>query len=318
MTSFFGSIQGIGGGKIYPPKWYEIGYSGTPQNILDGFDYAKDIYDNWTAPASMASLYRGDKDLKYFPNVDITGYTNYSAMFQDSGIIFTEPLTLGDGSSTVVNGQWLFKNSQIESLEFDTADPDQAINLQDAFESCLNLKKIKTSSKISGSLQATFADCTQLKRFEGSPDLSGVTSMREAFRACSSLTYFPALNTGATTDFYRCFQNCTSLRGVNDIDLSYATNLQQMFWNCSALESLPFLTVSRATNLTNMFQGTGSNLADDSRINILTMCISAAAYTGTKTLAQLGFTSSMYSAASWQALNRYNDFVSAGWAIGYS
>lgn len=32
---------------IYPPDWSELGYENTPQAIIDGFNYAKDIKDNW-------------------------------------------------------------------------------------------------------------------------------------------------------------------------------------------------------------------------------------------------------------------------------
>lgn len=32
---------------IYPPDWSELGYENTPQTIIDGFNYAKDIKDNW-------------------------------------------------------------------------------------------------------------------------------------------------------------------------------------------------------------------------------------------------------------------------------
>lgn len=51
--------------------------------------------------------------------------------------------------------------------------------------------------------------------------------------------------------------------------------------------------------------------------NILQSCITATSYTGVKNLLGLGFSSTYYPSADIQALPHYNDFISAGWAIGY-
>ena len=301
-----------------PPDWQKIGYTDTPQIILDAFDYSKRIYDTWTPSASYASAYRGDKELKYFPDVDLTGATNYSAMFQESGIQFTEPLTIGDDSNTAVNCQWMFQTSPIEDIEITNDSETQKVVLDSAFKNCSNLKKAKLNLSATGSMASAFADCTRLKRIEDGLDTSSVTSFSEAFRACSSLLYLYELDLSSCTTCYRAFQNCTSLYSAPYLNnIRTGGNFQQMFWNCSSLRILPPYNLKSPSNLTNMFQGTGSNLEEASRINILFM-LAGCTYSGTKTLAHLGFTASMYSAASWQALPTYNDFVSAGWSIGYN
>lgn len=301
-----------------PPDWSKIGYSGTPSFILDGFNHSKQIYDSWTPAASYASAYRGDIALKFFPEVDITGATNYSAMFQESGLLSTPPLTVGDGSNTVINSQWMFQDSPIEKIELTTSDPDQKVQITNIFSGCSNLKNAKLTLSASGSMASAFADCTQLERIEDGLETSSVTSFSEAFRACSSLNYLYELDLSSCTTCYRAFQNCTSLEHAPYINsINTGGNFQQMFWNCSSLKSLPPYSLGSPSNLTNMFQGTGSNLDENSRNNIL-MMLAACTYSGTKTLAHLGFTASMYSAASWQALTNYNTFTTAGWSIGYS
>lgn len=300
------------------PDWQKIGYSDTPQIILDGFDYSKQIYDAWTPDTSYASKYRGDKALKFFPDVDITGATNYSGMFQESGLTYAPPLTIGDDTNTNINCQWMFQSSPIEEVEMSNDSETQKVILDSAFKSCSYLKKAKLNLSATGSMASAFADCTRLKRIEDGLDTSSVTSLSETFRACSSLEYLYELDLSSCTTCYRAFQNCTSLESPPYLNnIKTGGNFAQMFWNCSSLRNLPFYRLQSPSNLTNMFQGTGSNLNENSRNNIL-MMLAACTYSGTKTLAHLGFNSSMYSAASWQALSKYADFVDAGWSIGYS
>jgi hypothetical protein len=300
------------------PDWQKIGYTDTPQIILDAFDYSKRIFDSWTPSTSYASAYRGDKALKFFPEVDITGATNYTSMFESSGILSTPPLTIGDGSSTVIDSRWMFQNSPIEDIEITNDSETQKVILDYAFKSCSYLKKAKLNLSATGSMASAFADCTRLKRIEDGLDTSSVTSLSEAFRACSSLEYLYELDLSSCTSCYKAFQDCTSLESAPYLNnILQNVNFAQMFWNCNSLKNLPFIRLSSASNLTNMFQGTGSNLDENSRKNLLWM-LTGCTYSGTKTLAHLGFTSSMYSASSWQSLSNYNEFVSEGWSIGYS
>jgi len=61
-----------------------------------------------------------------------------------------------------------------------------------------------------------------------------------------------------------------------------------------------------------------SNLTDESLDNILQMCINTTSvYTRPKTLTELGFNVGYYSASRIQSLPHYNDFINAGWTIGY-
>jgi hypothetical protein len=212
----------------------------------------------------------------------------------------------------------MFQSSPIEDIEITNESETQKVILDSAFKSCSYLKKAKLNLSATGSMASAFADCTRLKRIEDGLDTSSVTSLSEAFRACSSLEYLYELDLSSCTSCYKAFQDCTSLESAPYLNnILQNVNFAQMFWNCNSLKNLAFIRLRSASNLTNMFQGTGSNLDENSRKNLLWM-LTGCTYSGTKTLAHLGFTSSMYSASSWQSLSNYNEFVSEGWSIGYS
>lgn len=122
-------------------------------------------------------------------------------------------------------------------------------------------------------------------------DMSNVTSMKN-FASDSHTTTVPQYNTSKVKDMSYSFQNCTSLLNVPLLNTSKVTNFRSAFQNCP-------------------------NLTDQSLDNILQMCINAPSYTSTKTLARLGFTSTNYPASRIQALPHYQDFIDAGWTIGY-
>jgi hypothetical protein len=89
---------------------------------------------------------------------------------------------------------------------------------------------------------------------------------------------------------------------------------------CANLTTVPVLDASKLknTNYFNSMFSSCSNLTDTSLDNILQICISATQFTGTKQLTTLGFTSTNYPASRIQALPHYQDFIDAGWTIGYA
>lgn len=135
----------------------------------------------------------------------------------------------------------------------------------------------------------------QLLVLEEMPDLdtSNVTTMSGAFWACQSLITVKPYNTVNVKNFGNCFRDCTNL------------------------ENVPVLNTSKITNMSDMFNSV-PKLTDQSLDNILQMCINATSWTNpTKTLYLLGLRSSDYPASRIQALPHYQDFISAGWTIGY-
>jgi len=185
-----GTYEGSGG-----LDWSAIGYSSAPKSVTDGYNYAKEIYDNWQNVSSLSSKFLSDISLIYMPLVDT----------------------------------------------------------------------------------------------------SNATSMSNMFMYCTNLTDVPLLDTSICASFAGMFSNCTNLKNIPIFNTTSATNtasLSSVFTNCT-------------------------NLSTQSLDNILQMCIGATSYTGTKTLAKLGFVSTNYPATTIQALPHYQDFIDAGWTIGY-
>lgn len=138
----------------------------------------------------------------------------------------------------------------------------------------------------------TFENCSGLKEIPIFADTSHVTSMNKTFNYCSNLETVNLLDTSSVTIFENCFNHCESLKNVPIFDLSSATNLTGMFNICSALTD---------TAIDNIYQS----------------LINASSYTGTKTLATIGFNSSDQPASRLETIPHYADLVSAGWSIGY-
>ena len=64
-----GTYEGEGGS--FPPDWSEIGYEDTPASIINDFNYAKEIQENWDSSiTSMNNKYLSSTNLKIFPLVD--------------------------------------------------------------------------------------------------------------------------------------------------------------------------------------------------------------------------------------------------------
>ena len=91
-------------------------------------------------------------------------------------------------------------------------------------------------------------------------DTSKVTSMRDMFRGCSSLTSLDLsnFNTSNVTSMYDTFYNCSSLTSLDlsSFDTSKVTNMSNMFDGCRSLTSLDLssFNTSKVTDMYKMFQ----------------------------------------------------------------
>ena len=205
------------------------------------------------------------------------------------------------------------------------------------------IKQIPADTVISGTTMGRmFNGCSNLTSIP-LLDTSNLTDMGYAFNSCKKITTIPLLNTSKVTIMNETFRFCTNLTTVPALDTSNVTQMSNMFASCSSLISIPQFNTSKVntmqsmlsycTNLTTvpaldtssinwsngfagMFSGT-TKLTDESLNNILTMCINATSYNGTKTLAYLGFQPRYYSASRIEALSNYQDFINAGWTTGY-
>lgn len=162
-----------------------------------------------------------------------------------------------------------------------------------------------------------FKDNTTL-RIAPLVDTTNGRDFSEMFRSCTTLAEVPALNCSNATSCSSMFQNCSNLETVY---ITHARlNAYKMFAYCTNLKNVYLVNVLgvRATStLENTFQGC-LNLTDESLDNILQICINATSFQGTKTLAYLGITdTTIYPTSRIETLPHYQDFLDAGWTIGY-
>lgn len=187
-------------------------------------------------------------------------------------------------------------------------------NFQNMFTNCKSLEEVPLYNMNSArNCSNMFNYCQKL---ENIPlfNTQYVTSFAGMF-SYSGLKTCPTLNTLRGTDFNSMFRE-TKLITAPSLNTSLGTDLSYMFFACSSLENVPVFNWRKVTDLSNIFGGC-SKLTDNSISNILQSCISATSYTGTKTLRVLGFSANNIEATRIQDAPNYQDFVNAGWSIGY-
>lgn len=140
-----------------------------------------------------------------------------------------------------------------------------------------------------------------------------------AFKGCVGLESAPTISTTYITNMIYMFRSCTNLKSVPQYDTQRVTNVTSMFEGCYRLEDFPALNLRSCTSFTSFLRGCQS-LTNESLNNVLATCISATSFTGEKTLKYLFGSqdmSSYYSASTIQGLSNYQDFIDAGWTIGW-
>lgn len=264
-------------------NWTELGYSETPAEVVNGFNYAKQIMENYTP----ASTYANDNKLLFWPDIDISERFNYQGMFNGSALLHCNPITLGEETPTgTVTTNNMFYGTNIEYITVNSVN-NIPVNYNATFQNCKRLKTAQINTPADASIEHMFEGCSSLTTVN-SFNTSTVNNTRYVFKGCSSLITAPALNTSNSTLFNELFSGCTLLENVPVYDTAKCTNFSSMFYQCPAL-------------------------SNNSLDNILVMCINATAYTGNKKLSQLGIANTYDTRIT--ALEHYQDFLAAGWVI---
>lgn len=184
VTQYAIANVNVSGAKVYPPDWSEIGYEDTPQNVIDVFNYAKDIKDNWdSSVTNLSRKFSSDTQLVYMPLVDTSSATNMNSMFE--------------GCSKL--------------LEVALLDTSKVTRMQSMFAYCSLLTTIPqiNTSKVT-TMFSMFESCNKLKSI---PQINtqNVDSMFVMFRDCSNLEDVPVLDTAKVTTILNMFTGCSSL-----------------------------------------------------------------------------------------------------------
>lgn len=189
-------------------------------------------------------------------------------------------------------------------------------NWNGTFRSCNNLITIPllNSSNVTG-MSSLFDSCYNLRSIP-LLDTKNVTTMANMFNSCYALESVPLLDTKNVTSMSSMFRTCMTLRSIPQFNTQNVTSMANMCNSCFALVDVPLLDTSKVVNFQSTF-GSCNCLSDESVNNILKMCANATAYYDTKTLAYLGLSSTFYPVSKIQSLSNYQDFIDAGWTIGY-
>lgn len=203
------NIPSGGGGTSY--DWSTIGYSGEPQYIQDGYNYAQTIYNNWdSTQTDYSSKFRNDTNLIYMPMVDTTQGTKFASMFNGCTSLVTVP-RLNTSKSTI---------------------------FQAMFQNCSSLRSVPTLNTSQGMVfTSMFSGCSALL-VAPTLDTSNATSLSDMFYHCISLTTAPSIDTHNCLWFDYMFANCTSLTTVPLLNMSYASKVNDMFEGCRSLTTL--------------------------------------------------------------------------------
>lgn len=191
-----------------------------------------------------------------------------------------------------------------------------ATSMNSMFKECESLKVVPLLITTSVTdMNSIFYNCRSLSEVP-QLDTQNVTSMASMFYGCERLTSVPFLNSQNVTSMNGMFTGCYNIETVPQFNTSKVTSMKNMFYNCTNIKNIPLFDTSLVKDMTGYVSST-SKLTDTSLDNILQMCINATGYTQTKALNKIGFASNKYPASRIQALPHYQDFIDAGWTIGY-
>jgi len=118
------------------------------------------------------------------------------------------------------------------------------------------------------------------------------------------------------------FYNCSSLKTISKFETGALSNTQNLFASCRVLQDIPILNIGNGIATSHrMLSGSVTNLTTQSLDNLLVSLANSNIIGGSKTLYEI-FTrsdmSSYYPVSTIEALPHYQDFVNAGWSIGWS
>lgn len=182
--------SGSGGGG-FPPDWTQIGYSNTPESLINDFNYSKNIYDNWdSSQTDLVNKFYKDAYLTYMPLVDTSNVTRMSNMFSSCTMLKTVPLL---DTSNCGNMASMFKSTPI--VDIPVFDTSKMVNMSGFVQNCNYLSDESLNNIMRMCINTTSV-------FTGTKTLAylGLTSAQAT--TCQSLSNYQAfIDAGWTTGY---------------------------------------------------------------------------------------------------------------------
>lgn len=225
-SSLIDSITGGGAGE----DWTQIGYSSEPQPVTDGFNYAKNIYDNWdSSQTSYSSKFKSDKNLVFMPLVNTQNATRFDSMFYGcQRLIYVPQLNTSNGTRF----DYMFKDCEALT-SIPQLNTSKATEFSYMFHTCSSLTSVPelNASRVTN-LNSMFSYITHQLTFT----LGGFTNIGEAYTKGTSANYYnykiPIQNLNLTHDSLMNVINKLydiATKGCNTQNLSIgSTNLAKL------------------------------------------------------------------------------------------
>ena len=174
-------LEGSSPVTIYPPDWNKLGYEDTPQSIIDGFNYAKDIKDNWNSNiTNLSYIYNNNKSVLFFPLVDTSKVTSMSGAFSYSVLQHIEKID----TSKVTNMSQTFDScySLIDVPAFEIPAMTSSNSMYNCFHNCNFLSN--------DSLNNIMATCISATNYSGTKTLRNIGLTSAQCTTCQGLSNY--------------------------------------------------------------------------------------------------------------------------------
>lgn len=206
-----------------------IGYTSVPEPFNNGIEYAKQIMENWDSSITKCgNKYDDDKQLYFFPIVNVDNVTQMEYMFQNTNLLVVPDLNTpkcitlmgtfqGCGNLLYADlSNWTLANVGSVSYMFDDCERVPTIILPKDL-------RPKFAEKM-------FNNCAALTQVNIEDiDFSQCTNMANAFADCDGLTVIPSLDTRNCTKLGAIFYGSSNLVRVEGIDMRSVSDNQSLF-----------------------------------------------------------------------------------------
>lgn len=143
-----------GGGGSSDLDWTKIGYSYTPQTVVDGYNHAKTVYDSWENVSDLSSKCSNDKELIFMPLVDTSNATKCPNLFYGCVRLIEVPQL---DTSHVTNFTSMFYGcTSLKTVPvFDWSGVNLTTGLSNVFQKCPNLSTQSLDNILQSCISAT-------------------------------------------------------------------------------------------------------------------------------------------------------------------
>lgn len=200
---------------VYPPNWSELEYTDTPQNIIEGFNYAKEILNNWDeTQTSLVNKFLEDTNLMFMPVINTSNAKNMNGTFYRCSSLCFIPFL---NTSAVTNMSTTFYEcGALRSVpQFDTQEITTAFGM---FSNCKSLKDVPVfniskctnimnmfqscPSLSNNSLNNIMAMCLTASVYSGTKTLKQLGLTSEQATTCQGLSNYSAFTAAGWTTGY--------------------------------------------------------------------------------------------------------------------